>query len=87
MLFVLLGNLIGGAVLGLRQHCLVLVPVMLAELMLLAAIGVARLSWSETALLMIIAMVSLQGGYLASALTPLLRSRTSPPLIAARRPQ
>lgn len=87
MLFVLLGNLIGGAVLGLRQHCLVLVPVTLAELMLLAAIGVARLSWSETALLIIIAMVSLQGGYLASALAPLLRSRTSPPLIAARRPQ
>ena len=87
MLFVLLGNLIGGAVLGLRQHCLVLVPVMLAELMLLAAVGVARLSWSETALLMIIAMVALQGGYLASALAPLLRSRTSPPLIAARRPQ
>ncbi|UFX43066.1 hypothetical protein HAP47_0028080 [Bradyrhizobium sp. 41S5] len=87
MLFVLLGNLIGGAVLGLRQHCLVLVPVMLAELMLLAAIGVARLSWSETALLMITAMVSLQGGYLASAFTPLLRSRTSTPLIAARRPQ
>ena len=87
MLFVLLGNLIGGAVLGLRQHCLVLVPVMLAELMLLAAIGVARLSWSETALLIIIAMLSLQGGYLASALTPLLWSRTSPPLIAARRPQ
>ncbi|WP_375783997.1 hypothetical protein ACE10Z_30055 [Bradyrhizobium sp. Pha-3] len=87
MLFVLLGNLIGGAVLGLRQHCLVLVPVMLAELMLLAAIGIARLSWSETALLMIIAMVSLQGGYLASAFAPLLRYRTSPQLIAARRPQ
>ena len=85
MLFVLLGNLIGGAVLGLRQHCLVLVPVMLAELMLLAAIGVARPSWSETALLMIITMVSLQGGYLASAFAPLLRSST--PLVALRRPQ
>ncbi|WP_143278868.1 hypothetical protein [Bradyrhizobium sp. C9] len=87
MLFVLLGNLIGGAVLGLRQHCLVLVPVMLVEHMLLAAIGVARLSWSETALLMIIAMVSLQVGYLASTFAPLLRSRASTPLIALRRPQ
>ena len=86
MLFVLLGNLIGGAVLGLRQHCLVLVPVVLAELMLLAAVGVARLSWSETALLMITAMVSLQGGYLASTFAPRLRTRTSTPLFALRRP-
>ncbi|QOZ35423.1 hypothetical protein XH92_30170 [Bradyrhizobium sp. CCBAU 53421] len=79
----MLGNLIGGTVLGLRQHCLVLVPVALAELTLLAAIGGA---WSETALLMITAMVSLQGGYLASTFAPRLRSRTSPPLIALRRP-
>ena len=83
MLFVLLGNLIGGAVLGLRQHCLVLVPVALAELMLLAAIGGA---WSETALLMITAMVSLQGGYLASTFAPRLRTRPSTPLVALRRP-
>ncbi|MGL3214683.1 hypothetical protein [Bradyrhizobium sp. BR 1433] len=53
MLFVFLGNLIGGAVLGRRQHCLVLAPVALAEFAVLAAIGVARLSWSGTALLMI----------------------------------
>ncbi|GKQ49995.1 hypothetical protein BRSPCE3_08500 [Bradyrhizobium sp. Ce-3] len=86
MLFVFLGNLIGGAVLGLRQHCLVLVPVMLAELALLAVIGGMRLSWPETALLMITAIGSLQGGYLASAFAPLLRSRSQTPLIAMRRP-
>lgn len=86
MLFIFLGNLIGGAALGLRQHCLVLVPVMLAELTLLAAAGGARLAWPETILLMIIAVVSLQGGYLASAFAPLFWSRTSTPLLALRRP-
>ncbi|PAY05672.1 hypothetical protein CK489_22140 [Bradyrhizobium sp. UFLA03-84] len=86
MLFVFLGNLIGGAVLGLRQHCLVLVPVMLAELTLLAVIAGTRLVWSETMLLMITAIVSLQGGYLASALAPLFWSRSSTPLLALRRP-
>ncbi|MCC8966160.1 hypothetical protein H8A95_28510 [Bradyrhizobium sp. Pear76] len=89
MLFVFLGNLIGGAVLGLRQHCLMLVPVTLAELMLLAAVGAARLAWSETLLLMITAIVSLQGGYLASTFAPLVRSRwsrTSTPRLALRRP-
>ena len=85
MLFVFLGNLIGGAVLGLRQHCLVLAPVAFAELTLLAAIGGA---WSETLLCMVIAMVALQGGYLASTFAPLLWSRwfrTATPLLALRR--
>ncbi|TWC05842.1 hypothetical protein FBZ93_102155 [Bradyrhizobium macuxiense] len=86
MLFVFLGNLIGGAVLGLRQRCLVLVPVTLAELTLLAVIGGARLGWSETVLLMITAIVSLQGGYLASAFAPRFWSRSSTPLLALRRP-
>ncbi|WP_076862312.1 hypothetical protein [Bradyrhizobium mercantei] len=86
MLFVFLGNLIGGAALGLRQHCLVLVPVAFAELVLLAAIGIACLSWSETALLMITATMSLQGGYLASTFTPLFWSRTATPRLALRRP-
>lgn len=83
MLFIFLGNLIGGAVLGLRQHCLVLVPVALAELTLLAAVGG---TWSETLLLMITAIVSLQSGYLASAFAPLFWSRTSTPPLALRRP-
>ncbi|MGY3492029.1 MULTISPECIES: hypothetical protein [unclassified Bradyrhizobium] len=87
MLFVFLGNLIGGTVLGLRQHCLVLAPVALAELALLAAIGVGRLSWSETALLMIAAIVALQIGYLAGAFAPLFWSRTSTPRLALRRSQ
>ncbi|MGY4478083.1 hypothetical protein [Bradyrhizobium sp. USDA 3364] len=86
MLFVFLGNLIGGAVLGLRQHCLVLAPVAFAELALLAAIGSARLSWPETALFMIIAIVSLQGGSLASTFAPLFWSRSSMPRLALRRP-
>ncbi|MGN8546630.1 hypothetical protein ACQPTN_18055 [Bradyrhizobium sp. 13971] len=87
MLFVFLGNLIGGTVLGLRQHCLVLAPVALAELALLAAIGVARLSWSETALLMITAIVALQVGYLAGTFAPPFWSRTSTPRLALRRSQ
>ncbi|NLS69908.1 hypothetical protein E3H11_13460 [Bradyrhizobium brasilense] len=87
MLFVFLGDLIGGTVLGLRQHCLVLAPVALAELALLAAIGVGRLSWSETALLMIAAIVALQIGYLAGAFAPLFWSRTSTPRLALRRSQ
>ncbi|MBR0898176.1 hypothetical protein JQ616_24725 [Bradyrhizobium tropiciagri] len=87
MLFVFLGNLIGGAVLGLRQHCLVLAPVALAELALLVVIGGA---WSQPLLCMVIAMVALQGGYLASSFAPLVWSRwfRSPtPLLALRRPQ
>jgi len=83
MLFVFLGNLIGGGVLGLRQHCLVLVPVALAELALLAAIGGP---WSEIMLLMVIAIVSLQSGYLASTFAPLLWSRPRIPVLALRRP-
>ncbi|MGF6309521.1 hypothetical protein ABIB82_003881 [Bradyrhizobium sp. i1.8.4] len=83
MLFVFVGNLIGGAVLGLRQQCLVLAPVALVELTLLAAIGG---TWPETMLLMITAVVSLQGGYLASTFAPLFWSRTSIPLLALRRP-
>jgi hypothetical protein len=83
MLFVLLGNLIGGAVLGLRQHCLVLAPVALVELTALAAIGG---TWSEIMLLMITAVVSLQGGYLASTFGPLLLSRFPHPSLALRRP-
>jgi len=86
MLFVFLGNLIGGAVLGLRQHCLVLAPVMLAELTLLAVTGGARLAWSETIPLMIIAIVALQGGYLASAFAPLFWSRAATPRLVLRRP-
>lgn len=83
MLFVFLGNLIGGAVLGRRQHCLVLAPVALAELALLAAIAGA---WSEVMLLMVVAIVSLQGGYLASTFGPLLWSRPRIPVLALRRP-
>ena len=72
MLFVFLGNLIGGWVLGLRLRCLVLVPVALAELALLAT---AEASGSEIALLMATAVVALQIGYLASTFGPLVRSR------------
>jgi hypothetical protein len=86
MLFVFLGNLIGGLALGLRQNCLVLAPVALAELTILAAVAGARLSWPETALLMITAVVSLQGGYLVSTFAPLLLSRTVTPPLALRRP-
>ena len=86
MLLIFLCNLIGGAVVGRRQHCLVLAPVTLAELALLAVIAGERLAWPETILLMIIAVVSLQGGYLASAFAPLFWSRTSTPLLALRRP-
>lgn len=72
MLFVFLGNLIGGGVLGLRLRCLVLVPVALAELALLATAEASRL---ETALLMVTAVVALQIGYLASTFGPLVWSR------------
>jgi len=78
MLFTFLGNLIAGVVLGRRQSCLVLVPVMLAELALLAAVGGSLLSALETVLLMVTAVVSLQGGYLARAFGPLLWSRSIP---------
>ncbi len=75
MLFVFLGNLIGGGVLGLRLRCLV--PVALAELALLATADASRL---EIALLMVTAVVALQFGYLASTFGPLIWSR---PLAAA----
>ena len=80
MLLIFLCNLIGGAVVGRRQHCLVLVPVTLAELALLAVIAGERLAWPETILLMIIELMT------SRRFAPLFWSRTSTPLLALRRP-
>ena len=85
MLFTLLGNLIGGFIIGLRQSCLVLVPLMLAELALLAAVGGSLLSTSETILLMVAAVIALQGGYVASAFGPLFLARYRIPVPTLRR--
>ena len=82
MLFVFLGNLIAGGVLGLRLRCLALVPVALAELALLATTEASRL---ETALLMVAAVAALQIGYLASTFGPLIWSRPLADAPAGRR--
>lgn len=85
MLFVFLGNLLGGLLLGARQSCLVLGLVTLLELVPLIAVGGSLLTASQTVLLVIMAMASLQGGYLASTFGPLILSRGAVPALASRR--